>query len=301
MYTNGILTENTGLKLTPSGDYDMQNKKLRNVQAGIVSSDSINKGQLDLFKKNFEKYQSFIKNHSLLNIFSYLVFDFNSPSKFIIKFTNLNFYIDGIESNSTPKLNISSSLNEKITYNNYKPNKGIQFNSSHKLIIELDYNVDEHSSYTILIIMTLKDNLKISFIEPSQGLIRYYPIYIINKIKKTLSIQTTNTDYINSNPLPSIINDQQIMIWIQHKAAPAPYAEQSVNKLTITGSRNGITYSYLIPPSYFASNKLQIGPGSNIINKICYQHQYIEYSIQNPEYVRLLFEEMKNGTLINLR
>ena len=40
--------------------------------------------------------------------------------------------------------------------------------------MELDYNVDEHSSYTMLIIMTLKDNLKIYFIEPIKAIISYY-------------------------------------------------------------------------------------------------------------------------------
>ena len=62
----------------------------------------------------------------------------------------------------------------------------------------------------------------------------------------------------------------------------------------------GTTYSYLIPTSYFSTNKLRIETGNNIINKICYQHQYIKYSIQNPDYARLLFEEMKNGTLVDL-
>ena len=90
------------------------------------------------------------------------------------------------------------------------------------------------------------------------------------------------------------------MIWIQHKAAPPPYSAQSVSKLTITGSRHGTTYSYSIPPSYFSTNKLRIETGANIINKICYQHQHIDYSTQNPDYVRLLFEEMKNGTLVDL-
>ena len=166
--------------------------------------------------------------------------------------------------------------------------------------MELDYNVDEHSSYTMLIIMTLKDNLKISFIEPTQGLISYYPVYLVNKVLRTLSIQTSNNDYTHSQQLPLAVSDQQIMTLIQHKAAPPPYSAQSVSKLTITGSRHGTTYSYLIPPSYFSTNKLRIETGNNIINKICYQHQYIEYSIQNPDYVRLLFEEMKNGTLVDL-
>ena len=287
-------------KIINSSGIDMNNHKIENLSDATNTKDAINKGQLDEFKNEFDRYRFFVKNHSFLDIFSYLVFDFNEPGKFIVKFFNLDSYIDGIASNESPTINISSTLNKRISYNNFKPKKGIQFSSSHRLIMELDYNVDEHSSYTMLIIMTLKDNLKISFIEPTQGLISYYPVYIINKVRRILSIQTSNTDYIHGNPLPLVVSDQQIMIWIQHKAAPPPYSAQSVSKLTITGSRHGTTYSYLIPTSYFSTNKLRIETGNNIINKICYQHQYIEYSIQNPDYVRLLFEEMKNGTLVDL-
>ena len=296
---DAIFTNNNG-EMKILTELDMHYNKIINLKDAVNKNDVINKGQLDEFKNEFDRYRFFVKNHSFLNIFSYLVFDFNEPGKFIVKFFNRDPYISGIASNETPSLNISSTLNKRISYNNFKPKKGIQFSSSHRLIIELDYNVDEHSSYTMLIIMTLKDNLKISFIEPTQGLISYYPVYIINKVRRILSIQTSNTDYIHGNPLPLVVSDQQIMIWIQHKAAPPPYSAQSVSKLTITGSRHGTTYSYLIPTSYFSTNKLRIETGNNIINKVCYQHQYIEYSIQNPDYVRLLFEEMKNGTLVDL-
>ena len=287
-------------KIINSSGIDMNNHKIENLSDATNTNDAINKGQLDEFKNEFERYRFYIKNHSFLDIFSYLVFDFNEPGKFLVKFFNLDSYIDGIASNESPTINISSTLNKRITYNNFKPKKGIQFSSSHRLIMELDYNVDEHSSYTMLIIMTLKDNLKLYFIEPTQGLISYYPVYIINKVRRTLSIQTSNTDYIHGNPLPLVVSGQQIMIWIQHEAAPPPYSAQSVSKLTITGSRHGITFSYLIPPSYFSTNKLRIETGANIINKICYQHLHIDYSTQNPDYVRLLFEEMKNGTLVDL-
>ena len=297
---NDEIFTNNNSKMKILTELDMDNNKIINLKNAVNKNDVINKGQLDEFKNEFERYRFYIKNHSFLDIFSYLVFDFNEPGKFIVKFLNLDSYIDGIASNESPTINISSTLNKRISYNNFKPKKGIQFSSSHRLIMELDYNVDEHSSYTMLIIMTLKDNLKISFIEPTQGLISYYPVYIINKVRRILSIQTSNTDYIHGNPLPLVVSDQQIMIWIQHKAAPPPYSAQSVSKLTITGSRHGTTYSYLIPTSYFSTNKLRIETGNNIINKICYQHQHIEYSIQNPDYVRLLFEEMKNGTLVDL-
>ena len=296
---DAIFTNNNG-EMKILTELDIHNNKIINLRDAVNKNDVINKGQLDEFKNEFERYRFYIKNHSFLDIFSYLVFDFNEPGKFIVKFLNLDSYIDGIASNESPTINISSTLNKRITYNNFKPKKGIQFNNSYRLIMELDYNVNEHSSYTIMLIITLKDNLKLYFIEPTQGLISYYPVYILNKVRRTLSIQTSNTDYIHGNPLPLVVSDQQIMIWIQHEAAPPPYSAQSFSKLTITGSRHGTTYSYLIPPSYFSTNKLRIETGTNIINKICYQHQHIDYSTQNPDYVRLLFEEMKNGTLVDL-
>ena len=175
-------------KIINSSGIDMNNHKIINLKDAVNKNDVINKGQLDEFKNEFDRYRFFVKNHSFLNIFSYLVFDFNEPGTFIVKFFNREPYISGIASNETPSLNISSTLNKRITYNNFKPKKGIQFSSSHRLIMELDYNVDEHSSYTMLIIMTLKDNLKLYFIEPTQGLISYYPVYIINKVRRTLSI-----------------------------------------------------------------------------------------------------------------
>ena len=217
-------------------DIDMNTHKIENLSDATNTKDAINKGQLDEFKNEFDRYRFFVKNHSFLDIFSYLVFDFNEPGKFIVKFFNQDPYISGIASNETPSLTISSTLNKRISYHNFKPKKGIQFSSSHSLIMELDYNVDEHSSYTMLIIMTLKDNLKISFIEPTQSLISYYPVYIVNKVLRTLSIQTSNINYTHSQQLPLAVSDQQIMIWIQHKAAPPPYSAQSVSKFTITGS-----------------------------------------------------------------
>ena len=168
-------------KIINSSGIDMNNHKIENLSDATNTKDAINKGQLDEFKNEFDRYRFFVKNHSFLDIFSYLVFDFNEPGKFIVKFFNLDSYIDGIASNESPTINISSTLNKRISYNNFKPKKGIQFSSSHRLIMELDYNVDEHSSYTMLIIMTLKDNLKISFIEPTQGLISYFIFFSVRE------------------------------------------------------------------------------------------------------------------------
>ena len=289
-------------------DIDMNTHKIENLSDATNTKDAINKGQLDAYKALNDAI--FTNNNGQMKILTELDMHYNKIINLkdavnkndVINKGQLDRdpYISGIASNETPSLTISSTLNKRISYNNFEPKKGIQFSSSHRLIMELDYNVDEHSSYTLLIIMTLKDNLKISFIEPAQGLISYYPVYLVNKVLRTLSIQTSNNNYTHSQQLPLAVSDQQIMIWIQHKAAPPPYSAQSISKLTITGSRHGTTYSYLIPPSYFSTNKLRIETGANIINKICYQHQYIEYSIQNPDYVRLLFEEMKNGTLVDL-
>ena len=61
-YLNGLLSDQSyqtankyvqrglpgiGFKLTDTGDYDMQNKKLTNVKSGTDSNDAVNKSQLD--------------------------------------------------------------------------------------------------------------------------------------------------------------------------------------------------------------------------------------------------------------
>ena len=61
-YSNGLLSDQShqtvnkyvqrglsgvGFKLTDTGDYDMQNKKLTNVKSGTDLNDAVNKSQLD--------------------------------------------------------------------------------------------------------------------------------------------------------------------------------------------------------------------------------------------------------------
>ena len=94
-------------KIINSSGIDMNNHKIENLSDATNTNDAINKGQLDEFKNEFDRYRFFVKNHSFLNIFSYLVFDFNEPGKFIVKFFNRDPYISGIASNETPSLNIS--------------------------------------------------------------------------------------------------------------------------------------------------------------------------------------------------
>ena len=62
-------------------ELDMDNNKIINLKDAVNKNDVINKGQLDEFKNEFERYRFYIKNHSFLDIFSYLVFDFNEPGK----------------------------------------------------------------------------------------------------------------------------------------------------------------------------------------------------------------------------
>ena len=73
-------------KIINSSGIDMNNHKIENLSDATNTKDAINKGQLDEFKNEFERYRFYIKNHSFLDIFSYLVFDFNEPGKFIVKF-----------------------------------------------------------------------------------------------------------------------------------------------------------------------------------------------------------------------
>ena len=109
---DAIFTNNNG-EMKILTELDMHNNKIINLRDAVNKNDVINKGQLDEFKNEFERYRFYIKNHSFLDIFSYVVFDFNEPGKFIVKFFNLDSYIDGITSNESPTINISSTLNKK--------------------------------------------------------------------------------------------------------------------------------------------------------------------------------------------
>ena len=60
-------------KIINSSGIDMNNHKIENLSDATNTNDAINKGQLDEFKNEFERYRFYIKNHSFLDIFSYLV------------------------------------------------------------------------------------------------------------------------------------------------------------------------------------------------------------------------------------
>ena len=75
------------------------------------------------------------------------------------------------------------------------------------------------------------------------------------------------------------------MIWIYFNPSERKYE-------IIIGNGN---YSHVIsnPMSNFSTNKLRIDADNNIINKICYQNQFIALG---ETFTKMMFEERKNGS-----
>ena len=259
---------------------DMDNHKIKNLSDGTDANDAINKRQFDTLQNGFEMHQFYIKNHSYISIFSYRFYDFKEPSKFTFIRGLKSHIVTGID----PGLQISSFGKEYISVAKFDRLKGLQFATTIAIIIDLGYTINQVAPYTIMISMTLKDNLRFFFIEPIQERIVYYPKFLIDKANSRLVIQTASNK-IQYQSYSTDYNDEQIMIWINFSPSLSAYNMIFANKVNITHI-NTI-------PSSFSTNKLKIYPGNNIINKICYQNQHIS---NNNDYAQILFEEKKNGS-----
>ena len=216
-----------------------------------------------------------------MTIFTYRFFDFNANSKY--KFSKQKRYhaIIGIE----PDLSFSSTNGSHLTKDELIYKKGLQFNNSMHIIIDLGYLVDHNMSYTMMMSLTLKDNLQIYFVEPTQEQIAYNPIYEIQKSSSQLIIKSAG-NVITQKIYSSRYNDQQCLLWIE-------YSNQSK---THTISLPGYTNAHYVPiPAPFSTRKLRIDPGNNIIKKFGYQNQLIN---SYDDYFQISLEEKNNGTII---
>ena len=258
---------------------DLNNNKIINLSNATNANDAVNKGQLDTFKNKFDSYMFYMKNHMYINIFSHRFYDLKEPSKYTFTLP----YISGID----PGLSFSHSRRNGVGITQFDPIKGLQFNSNMKIIMDIGYLANQNSPYTILISMTFKDTLKLSFVEPTQEQNSYLPVYMIDKHSSTFGMYT-NKGYKSIRYEPSFRN-KQIMIWIHHNPITQHY------QINLVGDNS--TDVYLPPISTFSTNKLKIEPGKNIINKICYQNQYLPNNVNN--YTKLIFEEKKNGSYVH--
>ena len=242
-------------------DIDMDNNKIINLDGGIDNNDAVNMEQFNSIKTRFDEQVPYMKNNIYMTIFTYRFFDFNATSKY--KFSKQKRYhaIIGIE----PDLSFSSTNGSHLTKDEFIYMKGLQFNNSMHIIIDLGYLVDHNMPYTMMMSLTLKDNLQIYFVEPTQEQIAYNPIYEIQKSSSQLIIKSAG-NVITQTIYSSRYNDQQCLLWIE-------YSNQT-NTHTI--SLPGYTNAHHVPiPAPFLTRKLRIDPGNNIIKKFGYQNQLI--------------------------
>ena len=260
---------------------DMDNNKIINLDGGIDNNDAVNMEQFNSIKTRFDEQVPYMKNNIYMTIFTCRFFDFNATSKY--KFSKQQRYhaIIGIE----PDLSFSSTNGSHLTKDELIYKKGLQFNNSMHIIIDLGYLVDHNMPYTMMMSLTLKDNLQIYFVEPTQEQIAYNPIYEIQKSSSQLIIKSAG-NVITQTIYSSRYNDQQCLLWIE-------YSNQT-NTHTI--SLPGYTNAHHVPiPAPFSTRKLRIDPGNNIIKKFGYQNQLIN---SYDDYFKISLEEKNNGTII---
>ena len=262
---------------------DMNNNKIIKLSNGTDPDDAVNKGQLDsvninleTFKNQINTFKIYFKNYFYLSIFTSHFYDLKEPSIFIFD----GAAISGIN----PNMSIKSSGSSHITVSGFDPIRGLQFNSATKIIIDLGYMVNQNTPYTIMISLTLKDHLKVHFVEPINEQTFYYPGYVVNPSDHTIRIHMSEIVY-GRKIYPVVFDNKQIMIWI--------YFNPSERKYEIIIGNGNYVYRILNPLSYFSTNKLRIDANNNIINKICYQNQHFASA---ETFTKLMFEERKNGS-----
>ena len=273
---------------------DMNNNKIIKLSNGTDPDAAVNKGQLDsvknhseMVKNQLDSYLFYMKNYLYMSIFTHRFYDLKEPIKFIFD----GAAISGID----PGMSIKSSGSSHITVNRFDPIRGLQINNLTKILIDLNYTANQNSSYTIMISMTLKDDLELYFVDELSKVTAYFPIYIIDKLNQRVIIKMNNNANDNrTKRYPSILNDKQIMLLIIHNYV----SDQVKNYSILIGNSFYLNYARKPPevlPAGFSTNTLRIEAKNNIINKIGYQNDSL-----HPTYthLKLMFEEKKNGSYI---
>ena len=192
---------------------DMNNNKIIKLSKGTDPDAAVNKGQLDsvninleTFKNQINTFKIYFKNYLYLSIFTSHFYDLKEPSIFIFD----GAAISGIN----PNMSIKSSGSSHITVSGFDPIRGLQFNSATKIIIDLGYMVNQNTPYTIMISLTLKDHLKVHFVEPINEQTFYYPGYVVNPSDHTIRIHMSEIVYGRKiypvwNPLHDYLSPQR--------------------------------------------------------------------------------------------
>ena len=211
---------------------DMNNNKIIKLSNGTNANDAINKGQFDTLKNKFDSHQFYIKNHLYMSIFSYRFYDLKEPIKFNYTLPN----VSGIE----PGLSILSSGQGHLSINELDPISGLQFNRSIRIIIDLGYTINQVTPYTIMLSMTLKDDITIYFTDDHS--IKYYPVYKIDQTMLLLMIITSD-GIMQHKSYTSKFNDTQVMLWIHFNPVS--------NRYRISLANHAVADFISTPPSSF--------------------------------------------------
>ena len=264
-------------------DIDMNTHKIENLSDATNTKDAINKGQLDTvdvnletFKNQINTFKFYFKNYLYMSIFTYRFYDLKEPSTFIFD----GAAISGIN----PNMSIISSGSSHITVSGFDPIRGLQFNSATRIIIDLGYMVNQNSPYTIMISLTIKDSLHLHFVDPANHQSYYYPGYVVNPSDHSIRVHVSPTVFKHRG-YSAVFDNKQTMIWI--------YFNPSERKYEIIIGNGNFSYVISNPVSNFSTNKLRIDAYNNIINKICYQNQFIALG---ETFIKMMFEERKNGS-----
>ena len=176
------------------------------------------------------------------------------------------------------------STSSHITVSGFDPIRGLQFNSATRIIIDLGYMVNQNSPYTIMISLTIKDSLHLHFVDPANHQSYYYPGYVVNPSDHSIRVHVSPTVFKHRG-YSAVFGNKQTMIWI--------YFNPSERKYEIIIGNGNFSYVISNPVSNFSTNKLRIDAYNNIINKICYQNQFIALG---ETFTKMMFEERKNGS-----
>ena len=237
-------------------DIDMNTHKIENLSDATNTKDAINKGQLDsvknhseMVKNQLDSYLFYMKNYLYMSIFTHRFYDLKEPIKFIYD----GAAISGID----PGMSIKSSGSSHITVNRFDPIRGLEINNLTKILIDLNYTANQNSSYTIIISMTLKDDLELYFVDELSKVTAYFPIYIIDKLNQRVIIKMNNNANDNrTKRYPSILNDKQIMLLIIHNHV----SDQVKNYSILIGNSFYLNYARKPPevlPAGFSTNTLK--------------------------------------------
>ena len=280
---NEQMFEFDSLNMLMKTNLDLNNNKIIKLSNGTDPDDAVNKGQLDTvdvnletFKNQINTFKFYFKNYLYMSIFTYRFYDLKEPSTFIFD----GAAISGIN----PNMSIISSGSSHITVSGFDPIRGLQFNSATHIIIDLGYMVNQNSPYTIMISLTIKDSLHLHFVDPANHQSYYYPGYVVNPSDHSIRVHVSPTVFKHRG-YSAVFDNKQMMIWI--------YFNPSERKYEIIIGNGNYTYVISNPVSNFSTNKLKIDAGNNIINKICYQNQFIALG---ETFTKMMFEERKNGS-----